>query len=167
MSLTPLEIQKAQFAERRRGYDPEEVHHFLSLVAETLTARLAQIERLEGETRFYAERLRDAEERERQLQETLVRGQRVSEEIVANSHREAQLLIKEAEHAADKIVEQALEQAQHVESRIQELRLQRKEMQMRLRNVLDLYRQMLESDEEEERATATVRTLPRAARRPA
>lgn len=38
---------------------------------------------------------------------------------------------------------------------------------MRLRNTLDLYRQMLESDEEEERETATVRTLPRAARRPA
>ena len=164
MSLSPLEIQKSQFSERRRGFDPDEVQNFLALVSEELAGRIGQIERLEAENRFYAERLRDAEERERTLQETLVRGQKLSEEIVAASHKEAHLLIREAEAAADKIVEQALEQAQKVESRIQELRLQRKELRMRLRNVLDLYRQMVETDEEDDLHTATVRTLPRVRR---
>lgn len=164
MSLTPLEIQKAQFSEKRKGFDPEEVQHFLALVAEELTARLGEIDRLERENRFFADRLRDAEERERQLQETLVRGQKLSEEIVAASHKEAQLLIREAEGAADKVVEQALEQAQRIEARIQELRLQRKELRMRLRNTLDLYRQMVESDEEEDLHTASVHTLPRVRR---
>ena len=164
MSLTPLEIQKTQFSERRKGLDPEEVQSFLSLVSEELASRLGQIERLEAENRFFAERLRDAEGREHQLQETLVRGQRLSEEIVAASHKEAQLLIKEAEAAADKIVEQAIEQAARVEAKGQELRLQRKELRMRLRNVLDLYRQMVETDEEDDLHTATVRTLPRVRR---
>lgn len=164
MSLTPLEIQKTQFTEKRKGLDPDEVQNFLALVSEELAGRLGQIERLESENRFYADRLRDAEERERQLQETLVRGQRLSEEIVAASHKEAQLLIKEAETAADKIVEQALEQAQRVENKVQELRLQRKELRMRLRNVLDLYKAMVETDEEDDLHTATVRTLPRVRR---
>ena len=164
MSLTPLEIQKTQFTEKRKGLDPDEVQNFLALVSEELAGRLSQIERLESENRFYADRLRDAEERERQLQETLVRGQRLSEEIVAASHKEAQLLIKEAETAADKIVEQALEQAQRVENKVQELRLQRKELRMRLRNVLDLYKAMVETDEEDDLHTATVRTLPRVRR---
>lgn len=166
MSLTPLEIQKTRFTERRKGLDPDEVHNFLALVSEELAGRLGQLERLERENRFYADRLREAEEREHQLQETLVRGQKLSEEIVTASHKEAQLLIREAEAAADKIVEQALEQAQRIEARIQELRLQRKELRMRLRNALDLYRQMVESDEEDDLHTASVHTLPRV-RRPA
>ncbi len=164
MSLTPLDIQKTQFSERRKGLDPDEVQGFLALVAEELASRIARIDHLERENRFFADRLREAEEREHQLQETLVRGQKLSEEIVAASHKEAQLLIKEAELAADKIVEQALEQAQRIEAKIQELRLQRKELRMRLRNALDLYRQMVETDEEDDLHTASVHTLPRARR---
>ncbi|QQR74793.1 MAG: DivIVA domain-containing protein [Holophagales bacterium] len=164
MSLTPLDIQKTQFSERRKGLDPDEVQGFLALVAEELASRIARIDHLERENRFFADRLREAEEREHQLQETLVRGQKLSEEIVAASHKEAQLLIKEAELAADKIVEQALEQAQRIEAKIQELRLQRKELRMRLRNALDLYRQMVETDEEDDLHTASVHTLPRVRR---
>lgn len=164
MSLTPLDIQKTQFSERRKGLDPDEVQGFLALVAEELASRIARIDHLERENRFFADRLREAEEREHQLQETLVRGQKLSEEIVAASHKEAQLLIKEAELAADKIVEQALEQAQRIEAKIQELRLQRKELRMRLRNALDLYRQMVETDEEDDLRTASVHTLPRVRR---
>lgn len=164
MSLTPLDIQKTQFSERRKGLDPDEVQGFLALVAEELASRIARIDHLERENRFFADRLREAEEREHQLQETLVRGQKLSEEIVAASHKEAQLLIKEAELAADKIVEQALEQAQRIEAKIQELRLQRKELRMRLRNALDLYRQMVETDEEDDLHTASFHTLPRVRR---
>lgn len=164
MSLTPLDIQKTQFSERRKGLDPDEVQGFLALVSEELASRIARIDHLERENRFFADRLREAEEREHQLQETLVRGQKLSEEIVAASHKEAQLLIKEAELAADKIVEQALEQAQRIEAKIQELRLQRKELRMRLRNALDLYRQMVETDEEDDLHTASVHTLPRVRR---
>lgn len=164
MSLTPLDIQKTQFSERRKGLDPDEVQGFLALVSEELASRIARIDHLERENRFFADRLREAEDREHQLQETLVRGQKLSEEIVAASHKEAQLLIKEAELAADKIVEQALEQAQRIEAKIQELRLQRKELRMRLRNALDLYRQMVETDEEDDLHTASVHTLPRVRR---
>ena len=166
MSLTPLEIQKTRFAVKRKGYDPAEVESFLALVAEELTARLSDLDRLQRENRFYAERARESDEREHQLQETLVRGQKVAEEMIATSQREAQLLLKEAEIAADRTVEQALEQATHIEGRMQELRAQRRELQLRFKNTLDLFRHMLEADVEEERSTATYHTLARARRPP-
>ena len=91
MSLTPLDIQKMRFPQKMRGYDPTEVEDFLALVAEELATRLSQVDKLERENRYYRQRLEEAEEREHQLQQTLLRAQKVSDEITANARREAEL----------------------------------------------------------------------------
>lgn len=161
MPLQPLEIQKQRFAQKLRGYDPVEVENFLALVAEDLTQRLAEIAQLERENRRLAERVERAEERERQLQETMVRGKKVSDEMIATSQREAQLLIKEAEIAADRLVTQAAERAQQIDGKIAELRTRRKELQIKLKGTLELFGQILEADFEDERANATVHTIGR------
>jgi cell division initiation protein len=161
MSLTPLEIQKMRFTQKMRGYDPSEVENFLSLLAEELTGRLAQIEKLERENRWFRQRLDEAEQREHQLQQTLLRAQKVSDEITGNARREAELTVKEAEIAADKIVHQALEQSTRIESKISELRIQRRELQLKFKNTLDLFQSILEAEMAEERGPANVLTLPR------
>ena len=155
MAITPLEIQKM------RGYDPTEVEGFLSLLAEELAARIAQLEKLERENRYYRQRLEETEHREHQLQQTLLRAQKVSDDITANARQEAELLVKEAEIAADKIVQQAIEQSTRFESKIVELRTARRELQLKFKNTLDLFQRILEAEMEEERSTATVLTLPR------
>lgn len=159
MPLQPLEIQKQRFAQKFRGYDPVEVENFLALVAEELSQRLADIERLERENRRLGERFDAAEARERDLQDTLLRGKKVSDEMIATSQREAQLLVKEAELHADKLVHQAMERAQEVDNRIQELRTRRRELQLKLRGTLELFAQILQADMEEEHNSANVRTF--------
>lgn len=161
MALTPLEIQKTRFTQKMRGYDPAEVDDFLSLVADELAGRLLEIEKLERENRFYRQRLEETEEREHRLQETLVRAQKVSEEITESARREARLMIKEAELTGDRIVQQAIDQSARIEGKIAELRATRRELQLKFKNTADLFRQIVDADMEEERTTATVRTLPR------
>ncbi|HVR99256.1 MAG TPA: DivIVA domain-containing protein [Thermoanaerobaculia bacterium] len=161
MALTPLEIQKMRFNQKMRGYDPTEVEGFLTLLAEELTTRLAQIDKLERENRWFRQRLEEAGEREHQLQQTLLRAQKVSDEITANARREAELTVKEAEMAADRIVQQAIEQSTRIEGKINELRIQRRELQLKFKNTLDLFQRILEAEMDEERSTATVLTLPR------
>ena len=161
MALTPLEIQKMRFSQRMRGFDPTEVESFLSQVAEEMTGRLAHVERLERENRYYRQRLEESVQREHQLQQTLLRAQKVSDEILANAKREAELMVREAEMAADKIVQQAIEQSTRIEARIAELRTQRREVQLNFKNSLDLFQSVLEADMEDERSTASVLTLPR------
>jgi cell division initiation protein len=161
MSLTPLEIQKYRFAQKLRGYDPVEVEHFLALVAEELSGKLADLERAERDNRALRERLAETETRERQLQDVILRGKKVSDEMIATSQREAQLLVKEAEIHADRLVSQAMERAQEVENRIHELRTRRKELQIKLRGTLELFAQILEAEMEDERSTGNVQTLTR------
>ena len=161
MALTPLDIQKMRFPQKMRGYDPTEVENFLALVAEDLAAKSTDLNKAERENRYYRQRLEETEQREHQLQQTLLRAQKVSDEITANARREAELTVKEAEIAADKMVQQAVEQSTRIESKIAELRTMRRELQMKFRNTLDLFQRILEAELEEERATATVHTLPR------
>lgn len=161
MSLTPLAIGKMKFRHSLRGYDPTEVEEFLNLASEELARVLGELERLREERDRAEQRLRHGEERERELQETLLRAQRVSDEILANAQREAQVLIKEAELTSDRLVQQAMEQASGVERGIGELRHRRRELQMKLKNTIELYARILEADmlEEQERR-ATIHTMP-------
>ncbi|HKI06155.1 MAG TPA: DivIVA domain-containing protein [Thermoanaerobaculia bacterium] len=161
MAITPLEIQKMRFSQKMRGYDPTEVEGFLSLLAEELAARIGLSEKLERENRYYRQRLEETEHREHQLQQTLLRAQKVSDDITANARREAELTMKEAEIAADKIVQQAIEQSTRFESKIADLRTARRELQLKFKNTLDLFERILEAEMEDERNTATVLTLPR------
>ena len=159
MPLQPLEIQKQRFAQKLRGYDPVEVENFLALIAEDFTQRIGELERLERENRILRERLETAESRERDLQETLVRGKKIADEMISTSQREAQLLVKEAEIHADRLVHQAMERAQDVDNRIQELRTRRRELQLKFRGTLELFAQILQADMEDEHASANVQTF--------
>jgi cell division initiation protein len=161
MALTPLDVRRQTFAQKLRGLDPVEVEQFLGLVADELARRLEDLERAERDNRQLRERLAETEKRERQLQDALLRGKTVSDEMIATSQREAQLLVKEAEIHADRLVTQAMERAQEVENRIHELRTRRKELQIKLRGTLELFAQILEAEMEDERTSGNIQTLVR------
>jgi cell division initiation protein len=161
MALTPLEIQKTRFSTRMRGFDPTEVEEFLSVMAEELSNRIAQLDKLERENRYYKTRLEEAEQREHQLQQTLLRAQKVSDDLMENARREAEVTVKEAEVMADKIVQQAIEQSARIEGKIGELRTARRELQLKLKNTVDLFERILEAEMEDDRNTATVHTIHR------
>ncbi len=161
MALTPLDIRKTTFPQKLRGFDPEEVERFLGLVAEELTGRLTDVARLGQENRELRSHLEAARQRQEELQEAMLHAQRLSQEITDNAKHEAELLVKEAEIAADAMINQAIEQANRIESKIGELRGLRRDLQLKLRNQLDVYRRLLDEDVEDERTTAMIRTLPR------
>ena len=161
MALTPLDIGKMKFGHALRGYDPAEVEEFLGVVSEELARALADVEKVREERDRSELRLRQGEERERELQETLLRAQRVSDEILANAQREAQLLVKEAELTADRLVQQAIEQTTGIERGMAELRHRRRELQMKLKNTIELYARILEADmAEDQERRATIHPMP-------
>jgi cell division initiation protein len=161
MPLTPLDIQKMRFPVRMRGYEQREVEQFLELVAEDLAARLAELERLQREVRYHQQRAEEGQRREHQLQETLVRAQKVADEITEGAQREARVVVRESEITADRIVQQATEQATRIESKVDELRFLRKELLLKFRNTLDVFDRVIDAEIRDEEETAVVRTLPR------
>ena len=144
MKLSPLEISQREFARRFRGFDPGEVRAFLEEVA-------SEMEELMRESRLRDERIRQLEEqvatlaeREGALRTTLMTAQKMTEEIKENAKREADLVRKEAELNAEKILESAHGKLAQVQADIADLERQKSLFRAKLRALLKVHLELLD-----------------------
>jgi|SRR5690625_1770371 len=124
MSLTPLDIHNKEFSRKIRGYDEDEVNEFLDQV-------IKDYEQLIRENKQYEEEIRQLNEKnshfsniEETLSKTIIVAQETADEVKHNSKKEAQLIIKEAEKNADRIINEALAKSRKVALEIEELKKQ-------------------------------------------
>ena len=80
MKILPMEIQRQTFARRMRGFDPEEVRTYLTIVAEEVAALQGERENLAQEAQTLRAMVEDHRQRENILKNTLLTAQRVSED---------------------------------------------------------------------------------------
>ena len=137
MRLSPLDIKKQEFKRLMRGYDPEEVHTFLEMVAEEFEILQREKNRLEDETLKLRTQLHDYQEVERTLKQTLMNAQESVQLSRDNSRREADLLVREAELQAEKILENARHKLAQLKNDLQIVRAQKDSFARRLRHLLE------------------------------
>lgn len=148
--LTPLEIQKQIFTKGFKGYNVDEVRGYLHLIAEEIERLLKDIDRLSRENTMLREDLDDHSNRERILKDTLLSAQKVSEDLRANAHKEAELIVKDAELLSERLVSQAMSRVADLERSIQDLKMERRVARNKLQMTLDLVQQLLMLDAEQE-----------------
>lgn len=163
-NLTPLEIQKATFSRKFKGYHVDEVRGYLYLVAEEIERVLKQNDELMRENANLREDLDEHTQRERILKDTLLSAQRVSEEVKANAHKEAELIVKDAELLSERLIAQAMSRVSDLERSIQDLKLERKAVRSRLQSTLDIVQQMVVLDAEQEANELPITSLRSASR---
>ena len=149
-NLTPLEIQKQNFSRKLKGFDPGEVRAYLQLVAEEIEILLRDVDRLSRENAMLREDLDDHNQRERILKDTLLSAQKVSEDLKANAHKEAELIVKDAELLSERLVSQAMTRVADLERAIQDLKVERRAARNKLQAQLDTIQQLLMLDAEQE-----------------
>jgi len=157
--LTPLEIQKQQFSRVLKGYNADEVRAYLSLVAEEIERLLRDVDRFARENAMLREELDEHSQRERILKDTLLSAQKVSEDVKANARKEAELIVKDAELLAERVVAQAMMRMSDIERAIQDLKLERVNARHKLQSTLDTVHQMLALDAEEESTEQPITAL--------
>ncbi len=136
MRLTPLEIRKQEFRRTMRGLDPVEVQTFLEMVAEQYEELLEENKRLSHQQIELQTKLKDYQENEKSLKETLLNVQEVKKQSEESSKRQADLTVKEAELKALEILEDARKQARQMREEIDWLRSQKESFINRLRHIL-------------------------------
>jgi cell division initiation protein len=149
-NLTPLEIQKQDFARVFKGYSPDEVRGYLHLVAEEIERLVMDVDRLSRENAMMRDELEDHSQRERILKDTLLSAQKVSEEVKGNARKEAELIVKDAELVAERVVSQAMVRVADIEKAIQELKIERMSLRTRLQSTLDILQQMIDLDADQQ-----------------
>ena len=158
-SLTPLEIQKQTFSRALKGYNVDEVRGYLNLVAEEIEGLLRDVDRLTRENAMLREDLDDHSQRERILKDTLLSAQKVSEDVKANARKEAELIVKDAELLAERVVAQAMMRMSDIERAIQDLKIERISARNKLQATLDTVQQMVQLDAEEESGEQPITAL--------
>jgi len=149
MKMTPLDIQQQQFRVRFRGFDMVEVDNFLDLLANEFEELLKENSQIREEDRRKLERINQLEAGEKELRDTLVGVQRITEEMKNNARKEGELIIEEAKLNARKIVEAAQAQALQIEAEINQLKRQRAEFDASLRATVEMHWRLLESTQED------------------
>ena len=147
MKITPLDIQQQQFRVRFRGFDMVEVDNFLDLLANEFEELLKDNNQLREEDRRKLARINELEAGEKELRDTLVSAQRITEEMKNSARKEAELIIEEAKLNAQKIVDNGQSQALQVENEINQLKRQRAQFEASFKSHIEMHLKMLEKFE--------------------
>ncbi len=160
--LTPLEIQKQTFARVFKGYSADEVRAYLHMIAEEIERLVKDVDRLARENAHLREDLDDHSQRERILKDTLLSAQKVSEDVKANARKEAELIVKDAELLAERVLSQAMQRVGDIERAILDLRIERKDARNKVQAMLDTMQQLLALDAEQEANEQPITSIFRA-----
>ncbi len=148
IKLTPIEIERHEFKTVWRGYDPDEVRSFLAQVSHQLTTMIREQEKAEEALELKAQRLAQVEDYEIRLRDALIAASSLAEQNREEARRESELLIKEAELQAERILKEGRQSLHQLLSETQSLKRQRERLSVELRSVVESHLRMLENQEE-------------------
>ena len=148
MRITPHDIRQQQFTSKMlKGYDPHEVDAFLDDVAEDYESVLKETALLREQMTAIEERSRGVNEREKSLQETLVTTQRLAEEMKGAARREAELIVREAELRAEKVLEAVRGEEARIRTEIHALRRMRRQVFEEMTSTLQRYQRLVSAED--------------------
>ncbi|CVK19877.1 MULTISPECIES: DivIVA domain-containing protein [Sporomusa] len=148
--LTPLEIHNKEFKRGFRGYNEEEVDEFLDRVIKDYETLYRDNMDLKETIDRLNSKLEHYQHMENTLHSTLVIAQETAEEVKLNAKKETELIIKEAEIRAQKLVDEAISKVRKLTGESEELQKQSQIFRTRLRTLLQAQMEMLNSAEEDE-----------------
>jgi len=87
-------------------------------------------------------------ENEEKLKRMLKSNQKLKDEIAGTAGKEAQLIIKDAELRAREILGSSHKEVEKIKIEIQELKKHKKQLQIKIRSIIESYLKLLEKEDE-------------------
>ncbi|WP_163194789.1 DivIVA domain-containing protein [Clostridium thermarum] len=107
MRLTAMDINNKEFKKSLRGYNADEVDEFIEKVIEDYEALYKENSTLKEKNSVLSERLEHYAKIEATIQNTLLLAQNAAEQAKVNAQKEADMIIKNANDTAQKILDKA------------------------------------------------------------
>ena len=145
--LTPLDIHNKEFTRGLRGYDQDEVNDFLDQIIKDFEIVIREKKELERQKDDLNEKLKHFTNIEETLNKSILIAQQTAEELKGNAMKESQLIVREAEKNADRIINEALEKARRIEIEVEELKKQGKVFRTRLKMLVEAQLELVENND--------------------
>ncbi|MGG7095992.1 DivIVA domain-containing protein [Clostridium sardiniense] len=107
MKLTPMDINNKEFKRGLRGYNPDEVDEFLDEVVDNYEELYKENAKLKEKLDVLGEQVGHYAKIETTIQNTLVLAQNAADQAKETSQKEAELIVKNANETAQRIVDKA------------------------------------------------------------
>lgn len=147
MKLTPLDIRHKEFRRAVRGYSDEEVDVFLDEIADEFERVFQDNIELRERQRQLEEQVAQYEGIKETLNKTLVSAQQQADETRTNAHKEADLVLRDAELKGRGIMNEAYTEKQKVQQSLIQLRQAEEDFRFKFRSLLEAHLNLLAEDE--------------------
>lgn len=144
MTITPLDIRQQQFKSKMiGGLDADDVDSFLHAIATEMENLLRENGELKEQASRQVRELAEHAQREKDLRETMLAAQRITDEMKLNAQKEAELIVSEAKLQGSRLLDEAERKVAEQQARIQEVRRQKLQFEAELKGLLDNHLRML------------------------
>jgi cell division initiation protein len=144
MKVTPLDLRQAKLRVTMRGYDRNEVDALLNEVADDYEQALRESDRLHQELQRLEATVTEHREHERNLRNTLLTAQRLSDEIRDHAEQESRRIVEDAEARAELVLQKTQSRVDEVQREIDGLKLKRRDVETTLQSTIATLRNALE-----------------------
>ena len=150
MKVSPLDLRQLRFRTTFRGFDRAEVIALIAEVADDYENALREVDKLRQEVSKMEALLNQHREHERNLRDTLMTAQRVSDDIRANADVQARQILREAEGRSDLLLQKTQARLEDVQREIDGMKMKRREVETTLESTISTLRNTLEFVREQE-----------------
>jgi cell division initiation protein len=139
MTIRPVDIRRKEFKSGLRGYDANQVDDFLDEIADEFERAYSESQRLSEEVTNLRERLEQFEQLEDSIRDAIVHAEQVSRDLRQNATKEAELIVREAQERAHRILADSSGRADRVQESYEVLRQAKQEFANDFRHLLKSY----------------------------
>jgi cell division initiation protein len=145
MRLSAMDIRQQQFAVKLiRGFDPQEVDAFLEEVADDWEELHKENNLLKEQLTALEDQKKASDEHATSLQHTLVVAQKMAEEFRESSKRAAEIVLREAQLQAEKLLEEKRQELNKLTLDIDGLKQIRRQLAEELLSSLRMHQRLVE-----------------------
>jgi cell division initiation protein len=148
--LTPMDIHNKDFKRSFRGFNEEDVDLFLEQIVRDYEKLFRDnlelketLDRLNGKLEHY-------QHMESTLHNTLVIAQETAEDVKLNAKKETELILKEAQIRAQKLLDEATSKVRRANTEYDELQKQSQVYRARIRTLIQAQLELLQTAEEDD-----------------
>lgn len=152
MKITPFDVHQQQFQIRFRGFDIREVDAFLERTADLFDELKQENENLKVEIQRLRQQIQGHLDREQTIKRAMVNSQKALDQMKENARKSGEIIVAEAEVAAEKILHRAHNRLVQLHEDISELKRQRLQIEVQIHSVLDAHAKLLELSKESMKA---------------
>lgn len=147
MKHYPNEIVNRTFERKMMGYDPDDVSHFLTIVAAQMEALLQERNNLREALKEKDMSLLEYKDRDQVLKATITSASQITEKMKSDAEREAKLIINDAQHKAEVITRDAKDSLRKTYQEIAEMKRMRMQFEANMKAMVQAHMTLLEQGE--------------------